>query len=180
MAFSAAPASSSPELGPSSSATPSQGENLSRRFCQSHQDGQRFGSPMPRADDSRRLEIVADGLPISVAPDRRWTLASSLHCDGTPHRGAANVDGAVLALGKGMKRPTLSWWAPCQSAFGGLGGIAKSREVPFVLQKGVGLFWWFRWDPSWRALPPERSLCPWSTLMSLEESMALWHCASLG
>ena len=53
-------------------------------------------APNPR--DQRRLEILADGLPLfggaQLAVDT--TLVSPLHCDGSPHPGAANV-GAVLA-----------------------------------------------------------------------------------
>ena len=64
--------------------------------------------PVPLANDSGRLEIVADGLPLfggaQLAVD--MTLVSSLHCDGTPHRGAANVDGAVLARATQRKETT--------------------------------------------------------------------------
>ena len=64
--------------------------------------------PMPLANDSRRLEIVADGLHLfggaQLAVD--MTLVSSLHCDGTPHRGAANIDGAVLARARQRKEAT--------------------------------------------------------------------------
>ena len=45
--------------------------------------------PVPHARDQRRLEIVADGLPLfgSVQLAIDTTLVSPLHCDGTPHRG---------------------------------------------------------------------------------------------
>ena len=122
--------------------------------------------PMPRANDSRRLEIVADGLPlfggVQLAVD--MTLVSPLHCDGTPHRGAAHVDGALLARARQRKETTYpelvgprararlvvlageigGRWSEETRTFIGLFAKAKSREVPRVLQKRVELSWWFR------------------------------------
>ena len=50
------------------------------------------------ATDSRRLEVVVDGLPLfggcQLAVDT--TLVCAMHCDGTPHDGAPNRDGVVL------------------------------------------------------------------------------------
>ena len=68
--------------------------------------------PMPLANDSRRLEIVADGLLLfggaQLAVD--MALVSSLHCDGTPHRGAATLTAPYSQKrGKGKKPPTMSW-----------------------------------------------------------------------
>ena len=83
-----------------------------------------LGPPMPLANDSRRLEIVADGLPLfggaQLAVD--MALVSSLHCDGTPHRGAATLT-APSAPGRGKgKKPLPRVGGPwCQWAFGGLG-----------------------------------------------------------
>ena len=55
--------------------------------------------------DTRRLEVVADGLPLfggmQLAVDT--TLVSTLHCDGTARRGAAEEDGIALALAKRRK-----------------------------------------------------------------------------
>ena len=49
-----------------------------------------------------------DGLPLfggaQLAVDT--TLVSSLHCDGSPHRGAADVDGAVLVVARRRKERT--------------------------------------------------------------------------
>ena len=46
-------------------------------------------------NDGRRLEVVVDGLPLyggaQLAVDT--TLVSVQHCDGSPHRGAADADG---------------------------------------------------------------------------------------
>ena len=113
--------------------------------------------PMPLANDSRRLEIVADGLPFfggaQLAVD--MTLVSSLHCNGTPHRGAANVDGAVLARARQRKETTYPELVGPRArtrlvveetrTFIGLLAKVKSREVPHVLQKRVELSWWFWW-----------------------------------
>ena len=52
---------------------------------------------VPNLMDNRRLEVVADGLPLfagaQLAVDT--TLVCPLHADGTPHRGASTHDGAV-------------------------------------------------------------------------------------
>ena len=51
-----------------------------------------------RAADGRRLEVVVDGFPLfggcQLVVDT--TLVCALHCDGSPHRGAENLDGVVL------------------------------------------------------------------------------------
>ena len=46
------------------------------------------------ATDSRRLEVVVDGLPLFGEVDLvvDTTLVCAMHCDGTPHDGAANRD----------------------------------------------------------------------------------------
>ena len=63
--------------------------------------------PVP-AYDGRRLEVVAGGLPLfggaQLAVDT--TLVSSLHCDGSPHRGAVDADGAVLVATRRLKERT--------------------------------------------------------------------------
>ena len=63
---------------------------------------------LPNARDARRLEIVADGLQlfggVQLAVDT--TLVSPLHGDGSPHQGAANIDGAVLAIARHKKETT--------------------------------------------------------------------------
>ena len=52
---------------------------------------------VPVAGDGRRLEVVTDGLPLfhgaRLALDA--TMVSALRCHGTPHRRAAEEDGAV-------------------------------------------------------------------------------------
>ena len=52
----------------------------------------------PNVHDGRRLEVVADGLPlfggVQLAVDT--TLVCPLHCDGTARRHTATVDGVAL------------------------------------------------------------------------------------
>ena len=59
----------------------------------------------PRAADGRRLEVVVDGLPLfggcQLAVDT--TVVCALHCDGSPHRGAENLDGVVLERARRRK-----------------------------------------------------------------------------
>ena len=60
---------------------------------------------VPHAHDTRRLEVVADGLPLfggtQLAIDT--TLVSTLHCDGSARRGAAHRDGAALVAARRKK-----------------------------------------------------------------------------
>ena len=62
--------------------------------------------------DSRRLEILAEGLPlyggVQLAIDT--TLVSTLHCDGSARRSAAQIDGVVRADAKSALIP--NWSAP--------------------------------------------------------------------
>ena len=123
--------------------------------------------PVPNAHDGRRLDIVADGLPwfgsAQLAVDT--TLVSPLHCEGSPHRGAANVDGAVLEVARQQKERTHpelvgpnalcrlvvlagetgGRWSEETRTFVGLLAKAKAREAPSVLRKRVEQSWWFRW-----------------------------------
>ena len=63
----------------------------------------------PNVHDGRRLEVVADGLPLfggaRLAVDT--TLVSPLHCDGTARRHTATVDGVVL--GEARRRKELTY-----------------------------------------------------------------------
>ena len=53
----------------------------------------------PDVHDGRRLEVVAEGLPLfggaQLALDT--TLVSALHCDGSTRPHAADVDGVALS-----------------------------------------------------------------------------------
>ena len=59
----------------------------------------------PNVQDARRLEIVAEGLPLhggaQLAVDT--TLVSAHHCDGTARHGAAHIDGAALVVARRRK-----------------------------------------------------------------------------
>ena len=69
---------------------------------------------LPNAADGRRLEVVADGLPLfggaQLAVDT--TLVCALRRDGNPTRNAADEDGvcAETELASGRREPTLSSW----------------------------------------------------------------------
>ena len=141
--------------------------------------------PVPNARAARRLEIVADGLPlfggVQLAVDT--TLVSPLHCDGSPHRCAANVDGAVLAVARHKKETTYPElicpsarcrlvvlagetgrrWSEETRSFVGLLAKAKSREVPWVLKKRVEQSWaCVAARPCWMCVSPEEQMvrCP--------------------
>ena len=62
----------------------------------------------PQPADGRRLEVVVDGLPLfggcQLAVDA--TIVSALHCDGSPHQGAENIDGVLLERARRRKERT--------------------------------------------------------------------------
>ena len=62
----------------------------------------------PDVHDGRRLEVVAEGLPLfggaQLALDT--TLFSALHCDGSARPHAANVDGVALVAARRRKELT--------------------------------------------------------------------------
>ena len=88
--------------------------------------------PVPNARDARRLEIVADGLPlfggVQLALDT--TLVSPLHCDGSPHRGAANNDGRPCSCstqeGDDISRAD---WSQCSMSPGETGGRGGPKRL---------------------------------------------------
>ena len=63
---------------------------------------------VPGVPESRRLEVVVDGLPLrggaQLALDT--TLMCALHADGTPRRHAAQRDGVALQAAKRKKVAT--------------------------------------------------------------------------
>ena len=63
---------------------------------------------VPNALDGRRLEVVAGGLPLhggaQLAIDT--TMVSPLHADGTAHKLAATIDGAVCVDARRRKERT--------------------------------------------------------------------------
>ena len=62
----------------------------------------------PNVHDARRLEIIAEGLPLfggaQLAIDT--TLVSAHHCDGSARRGGATNDGAALLVARRRKETT--------------------------------------------------------------------------
>ena len=63
---------------------------------------------VPNVHDARRLEIIAEGLPLfggaQLAIDT--TLVSAHHCDGSARRGGAAMDGAALVAARRRKETT--------------------------------------------------------------------------
>ena len=121
--------------------------------------------PVP-ATDGCRLEVVVDGLPLSggcqLAVDT--TLVCALHCDGSPHIGAADVDGVVLQAARRRKEEPVLNWCPRTRArlvvlvveVGGqmvretrsfLAQFAKgrSRVEPRFLRRRAEQAWRMRW-----------------------------------
>ena len=122
---------------------------------------------VPNLMDNRRLEVVADGLPLfagaQLAVDT--TLVCPLHADGTPHRGASTLDGAVLVKARRRKERTYpelllpgskarlvvlaletgGRWSSEALAFVRLLAGTKARSEPQMMRKRVEQAWWFRW-----------------------------------
>ena len=115
--------------------------------------------------DARRLEVVADGLPLGAQVAVDTTLVSPLRRDGTPHAQCAREDGAALRLARRRKErayPELSgergrarlvvlacevggrWSSETQSFLGEL-TKAKTRHVPHNLRTSAKLAWMWRW-----------------------------------
>ena len=112
---------------------------------------------LPEAADNRRLEVIANGLPIfggsQLALDT--TLVFALHCDGSPHTGAADTDGVVLQrarrrkerrypelVGRGSRARLVvlaieigGRWSPELQTFVAQLAESKARKQPFLLQK---------------------------------------------
>ena len=121
----------------------------------------------PNALDSRRLEVVADGLPLfgsaQLAVDT--TMVSPLRGDGSPHRGAAERDGVVLVAARRRKERTYpelmaprsnarlvvlamevgGRWPPEALTFIRLLARAKARHEPNLMRKRVEQAWRMRW-----------------------------------
>ena len=116
--------------------------------------------------DGRRLEVVADGLPLfgaQLAIDT--TLVSPIRADGLPRRQCAEVDGAALAQTRRRKQRTYSEldghgrapvvvltaevggrWSEEAGAFVSQLAKAKARSVPRVLAGRARQAWQHRWD----------------------------------
>ena len=117
--------------------------------------------------DGRRLEVVAEGLPVfhgaQVAIDT--TLVSPLRADGVPHRQCATSDGAPLQAARRRKErtyPELSGtqgrarlvvlaaevggrWSEETRCFISLLARAKVRSLPKIIRARAQQSWHFRW-----------------------------------
>ena len=117
--------------------------------------------------DNRRLEVVADGLPLfggaQLATDT--TLVSALRRDGTARPQADSIDGVALAVARRNKTrtyPELSGgdgrarfvvlaaevggrWSEEVRKFLGALATAKARSSPVLLQPSVRADWLHRW-----------------------------------
>ena len=122
---------------------------------------------VPIVGDGRRLEVVTDGLPLfhgaQLALDA--TMVSALRCDGTPHRRAAEKDGAVLRAARRRKERTYpeltgrfgrarlvvlacevgGRWSEETNNFLLQLAKAKVRGVPQPLKSSAKQSWLWRW-----------------------------------
>ena len=122
---------------------------------------------VPHAHNTRRLEIVADGLPLfggtQLAIDT--TLVSTLHCDGSARRGAAHRDGVALLTARRKKERTYpeligphararlvvlagevgSRWSDETRSFLCQLARAKARSEPSILRGRAEQAWRLRW-----------------------------------
>ena len=120
-----------------------------------------------QALDGRRLEVVADGLPlfggVQLAIDSTWV--SLVRADGTARRGAAQHDGVSLATARRRKERTYpelvgprsrarlvvlagevgGRWSGETSSFLRLLAAAKARPEPPILQKRAECAWRSQW-----------------------------------
>ena len=139
-----------------------------------------------RADDERRIEVLAPNLPCfggaRLAID--VTLRSALRSSGEPQPHAADVDGTILLEARRDKEatyPELASSTRCRLVVvavetGGRWGeeahlvwqlaLAKARDVPHFLTQQVALVWERRWT---RKLS---TVCAMSFATSLVEPMS--------
>ena len=121
----------------------------------------------PNVHDARRLEIVAEGLPLyggaQLAVDT--TLVSAHHCDGTATPGAAHVDGAALVVARRRKErayPELvgtrsraklvvlagevgGRWSEETATFLRLLAVARARSESALMRRRAEQAWRMRW-----------------------------------
>ena len=124
----------------------------------------------PNAADTRRLEVVADGLPLfhgaHLAIDT--TMVSPLSREGFPKLGCAEVDGAALTAARRRKErryPELvcevggRFAEECRHFLRQL-SKAKVRSEPPLLQQRVRHAWSSFDAPCWLAQAHVLSRCP--------------------
>ena len=146
------------------------------------------------ADDGRRLEVVATGLPLwrGVPLGVDATMVLSLHADGTPWAGAATTDGVAIARGENKKKrdypelvnsgrlrlTTLAnetggrWNATCTKVVRLL-AKAKARNAPEERRGRVAAAWASRW---WGMLSiAGRNALAGTLLDGFDCDEPLWH-----
>ena len=123
---------------------------------------------VPNPGDARRLDIVADGLPLFGGAQLTidTTLISSLHCDGTARPGTADTDGAALTAARRRKERTYpelvgprgrarlvvlagkvgGRWSAETMSFLSQMAKAKTRHEPRILRQRVQQAWRSRWQ----------------------------------
>ena len=107
----------------------------------------------PNVHDAKRLEIVAEGLPLyggaQLAVDT--SVVSAHHCDGTATPGAAHVDGAALVVAQRRKErahPELVGprsRAKLVAMFLRLLAVACARSESALMRRRAEQAWRMRW-----------------------------------
>ena len=119
---------------------------------------------VPSAHDNRRLEVVADRLPLfgGVQLVVDTTLVSAIQGDGQPQRGAADRDGAALKRARRRKettypelvQPGRAWWFCVEvggrwsqeaRTFVQLLAEACARSEPLLTRRRMEQVWRLRW-----------------------------------
>jgi len=122
--------------------------------------------PNIRADDGRRLEVVATGLPLArgIPLGCDCTQVSPLHTDGSPWAGADVTSGVAIRRGEHEKEVTYHdlvgsdrlllttlacevggrWSAKCVETVRKL-AAARARSAPTHLRRAAQLAWEARW-----------------------------------
>ena len=123
--------------------------------------------PAPNVHDARRLEIIAEGLPIfgraQLAIDT--TLVAAHHCDGTARPGTATRDGAAMVTARRRKEATYpelvgprsraklvvlalevgGRWSTETATFLTLLAAARARSESALMRRRVEQAWRMRW-----------------------------------
>ena len=150
-------------------------ESAAARVC-------RVDLGVPNAHDNRRLEVVADGLPlfggVQLAVDT--TLVSAIQGDGQPQRGAADRDGVALKRARRRKETTYpelvqpgsrarlvvlalevgGRWSQEARTFVQLLAEARTRSEPLLMRRRMEQAWRLRWfsilsaDMGWTVTRP--------------------------
>lgn len=155
----------------------------------------RRSSRRGRRGDERRVEVVANGLPLwggaQLAVDA--TLVSAVRRNGTASRQAAQMDGAALHKARARKEatyPELAHTTRCRLVVVGLevGGrwsdeaaefiwllaAARARAAPAALRRSAAQAWQWRWAgviavAAQRAFAASLLELPWAGRLGFED-----------